>query len=281
MHLSACGGSGQGLDESGRPWFESNVSSSGSENLRSGSEDSVFNDIQSKVLTPSCATSGCHSGTSAPLGLTLETGKAYAALVERPSSQVNGLMLVEPSNPDASYLLAKLEGRQDGGLQMPVGKPPINSEEIALIRQWILDGAAMPVNSLVPESNVPDPVISEVVEVAPNLADIQIKIFNDQCVGCHSGDVPAANLNLVAGNSFVQLVARPSTVDPQAMPLVSIGDPQNSFLIDKLRGRSLGVSGESDYRGLRMPVSGDYLAEDQILAIEQWITSGANEEAEP
>lgn len=277
VFIGACGGSGQGLDTNGRPLSEQSKTNTGTNQPSNTSGENVFSSIQRDVLDVSCATSGCHSGTSAPLGLNLDAGKAYANLVSQSSIQVSGLLLVEPSNPDASYLVAKLEGTQDGGLQMPLGKPAINAQALAQIRQWILDGALEsddePVVSVDPV-DVPIPTIEPVL---PTLDDIQSKIFDPLCISCHAGTTPSANLNLELGESYLQLVERPSTIDVQAKPLVSIDNPENSFLVDKLRGRSLGSFGDANYRGSRMPVVGGYLSESQLQAVEQWISAGATE----
>ena len=126
--LAACAGDGDGLDENGRP--------------AEGSEDVLvpeFSSIQSKVFTPICTT--CHAGSSAPLGLRLEADAAYAMLVNAPSAEVPGLLRVAPGNPDASYLIHKLEGTATVGGRMPLNGPPLPAETIAVIRQWISDGA--------------------------------------------------------------------------------------------------------------------------------------------
>jgi hypothetical protein len=126
--LAACAGDGDGLDESGRPI--------------EGREDVLlpeFSSIQSKVFTPICTT--CHAGSSAPLGLRLEADAAYAMLVNAPSAEVPGLLRVAPGNPDASYLIHKLEGTATVGGRMPLNGPPLPAETIAVIRQWISNGA--------------------------------------------------------------------------------------------------------------------------------------------
>ena len=126
--LAACAGDGDGLDENGRPI--------------EGSEDVLvpeFSSIQSKVFTPICTT--CHAGSSAPLGLRLEADAAYAMLVNAPSAEVPGVLRVAPGNPDASYLIHKLEGTAAVGGRMPLNGPPLPAETIAVIRQWISDGA--------------------------------------------------------------------------------------------------------------------------------------------
>ena len=49
---------------------------------------------------------------------------------------------VIPGQPDASELYLRLLGDTDTGSQMPLGKEPLDSEEIAIIRRWIEAGAA-------------------------------------------------------------------------------------------------------------------------------------------
>jgi hypothetical protein len=126
--LAACAGDGDGLDENGRP--------------AEGGEEVLlpqFSSIQSNVFTPICTT--CHAGSSAPLGLRLEADAAYAMLVNAPSAEVPGVLRVAPGNPDDSYLIQKLEGTATVGGRMPLNGPPLPAETIAVIRQWITDGA--------------------------------------------------------------------------------------------------------------------------------------------
>jgi hypothetical protein len=51
------------------------------------------------------------------------------------------LVLVAPGDPEKSYLLRKLEGRKIVGERMPLGKPPLPAEMIAVIRKWVETGA--------------------------------------------------------------------------------------------------------------------------------------------
>ncbi len=92
------------------------------------------------MFTPTCATASCHSGGAPPAGLNLQDGNAHAALVGIASTQDAGLLRVNPGNPNASYLIQKLEGTASSGQQMPPGAPLAQSE-IDVIRQWITDGA--------------------------------------------------------------------------------------------------------------------------------------------
>ena len=96
----------------------------------------TFSSIQSVVLQPRC--SSHHNGGQAP---DLRAGSAYASLVNVSSTQSN-LMLVSPGDPEASYLIHKLEGRAGiAGSRMPQGGPFLSSADIAVIRSWIQAGA--------------------------------------------------------------------------------------------------------------------------------------------
>jgi hypothetical protein len=67
--------------------------------------------------------------------------------VNAPSVEVPSLRRVQPSNPDASYLIQKLEGRAAVGGRMPLNRPALPAETIAVIRQWITNGAANTTNT--------------------------------------------------------------------------------------------------------------------------------------
>jgi hypothetical protein len=127
--LGACAGNGDGLDENGRPIEEGG----------GGALQPTFQSIQDNVFTPICT--ACHAGAGAPLGLRLNEGSSYALLVNAPSAEVPSLQRVQPGNPDASYLIRKLEGTAAVGSRMPLNGPPLPASTIAVIRQWIANGA--------------------------------------------------------------------------------------------------------------------------------------------
>ena len=88
---------------------------------------------------------GCHTDQGrnpAGPGLVLLEGRSHQQLVGRPSVGRSGATLVIPGDPDNSYLIRKLEGRDIAGLRMPRNDGPFLTEgQILVIRQWILDGA--------------------------------------------------------------------------------------------------------------------------------------------
>lgn len=87
----------------------------------------------------------CHTsvGRTPASGLSLLEGQAYNALVGQPSRGKPGAVLVVAGNPDASYLLHKLEGRSDiAGQRMPrTSGPFLTAGQISIIRRWIELGA--------------------------------------------------------------------------------------------------------------------------------------------
>ena len=71
----------------------------------------------------------------------LDDATSYASLVGVPSSQDATIELVNPFDPDNSYLIQKLEGTAGTGVQMPINGTPLIQPNIDVIRQWIIDGA--------------------------------------------------------------------------------------------------------------------------------------------
>jgi len=104
-----------------------------------GTLTATFSSIQENVFTPICAT--CHAGASAPHGLRLDGNNSYALLVGVPSDEEPSILRVKPNDPDASYLVQKIQGTAASGERMPAGMPPLPQATIDTIRQWITNGA--------------------------------------------------------------------------------------------------------------------------------------------
>lgn len=104
----------------------------------------LYEEIQSRIFNATCATSGCHSGVGAPLGLDLQAAVSHDNLVGVPSVEVAALLRVAPGDAPASYLVRKLEGGPDiVGVRMPNGLPPLPQAQIERIKAWI-DAGALP-----------------------------------------------------------------------------------------------------------------------------------------
>jgi hypothetical protein len=95
---------------------------------------------------------------------------------------------------------------------------------------------------------------------------LQANIFTPICSVCHVGGSAPEGLQLDAAHSYNLLVGVPSTEVPSLLR-VKPGDPDNSYLIQKLEGTAA--------VGARMPRGGPYLSAETIAFIRQWITNGA------
>lgn len=116
---------------------------------------SSFDQLQRRILTPTCATSGCHSSdndaTFNQHRLVLAAGQAYKNLVGvAPTNSVaktNGLLRVKPFTSQESLLYHKLNaaaGHHNGanyGNPMPLGKEMLSVGQIEFVRRWIEAGA--------------------------------------------------------------------------------------------------------------------------------------------
>jgi len=146
LALASCtAGDGTGLDAGGRPVPPGPPA------------NNDFQQIQDTIFGPIC--SGCHQGANAPQGLRLDAGNSYALLVNVASAEVPALMRVNPGNPDASYLVQKIQGNAAVGVRMPANGPPyLTQGQIDLVRGWIAAGApqsAAPADQLVVASSIP------------------------------------------------------------------------------------------------------------------------------
>ncbi|RPH54030.1 MAG: hypothetical protein EHM84_02670 [Lysobacterales bacterium] len=99
-----------------------------------------------------------------------------------------------------------------------------------------------------------------------DLQSIQDNVFTPICTACHAGASAPLGLSLDAGNSYKNLVGIPR-VEVPALQRVRPGDPDNSYIIQKLEGRAA-VGGQ-------MPLGGPPLSQATIQVIRQWITEGA------
>ncbi|MFD2569751.1 hypothetical protein ACFSUS_03845 [Spirosoma soli] len=114
-----------------------------------------FDLMQQKILTPSCATSGCHASEKDPSfaqhGLVLAEGIAYQNLVDadpkNSSAKADRLKRVKPFASLESLLYHKLNaaashhsGKQYGN-PMPLGGQLLSNGQIEFVRRWIEAGA--------------------------------------------------------------------------------------------------------------------------------------------
>jgi hypothetical protein len=111
----------------------------------------------------------------------------------------------------------------------------------------------------------------------PTFSSVQSQIFEttdvagrQACVNCHTnvGRNPSGGLNLVHALAYDQIVNVASARKAGVIRVIP-GDPENSYLVHKIEGRT-GIV------GARMPISGPpFLTDGQILILKRWIALGA------
>ena len=108
---------------------------------------------------------------------------------------------------------------------------------------------------------------------AATLDALQASVFTPSCAvsGCHTGPTGGAlpsGLNLSSADaSFANLVGVASVQQP-ALSRVAVGDPDNSYLVQKVEGTAAS--------GSRMPLGGGALDQALIDDLREWISNGAN-----
>jgi hypothetical protein len=128
------------------------------EHGRSASAQRVsYAQVQSLFGSAGCT--GCHPGVNSALNL--QQGASYGALVNQTALEDPHYGYVVAGDPEKSFLYLKVAGFGAGvgrvGGRMPFGKPPLSAEEVALLANWINQGARGPGGQLPPPSTAPLP----------------------------------------------------------------------------------------------------------------------------
>lgn len=110
------------------------------------------------------------------------------------------------------------------------------------------------------EAPAPEPVAA--------FADVQARIFDRNCAtsGCHAGSSPAQGMNLSAGVARRNIVGVASRQQPSLLR-IDPGDPDNSYLVQKVEGRAAS--------GSRMPLGRSALSPELIQLLRDWVAAGA------
>ena len=110
-------------------------------------EHSTYHTIQEYIFDKSCTNSACHAAPTNVAGLNLSYSSSYKDLVgqtpENPAASASGMKLVDPGNPENSFLLTKLISpiSPEHGTRMPLGSSVLHDGKIDAIRKWIAAGA--------------------------------------------------------------------------------------------------------------------------------------------
>jgi mono/diheme cytochrome c family protein len=186
----------------------------------------------------------------------------YAALMRGSEA---GRVIV-PKDGKGSRMIELIEAGD-----MPRGGARVTPDELALLTNWINEGARFdgqdpnqPIAALVPAAaNAATPMLTvvqatgkETVSFARELAPILV----EQCVGCHGegNGQPGGQFNMA---TFTNLL-RGGQSGPPWVP----GKPDDSLLVQKLKGTA---------GGQRMPRGRPPLPDESIAKFAKWIEEGA------
>ena len=110
-------------------------------------DTSTYHDIQHHIFDKSCVNTACHGAPANAGGLNLAYENSYQNLVgqtpKNPAAAAAGMKLVDPNNPDNSFIITKLVGptEKELGARMPFGGGKLHDGKIEALRKWITAGA--------------------------------------------------------------------------------------------------------------------------------------------
>lgn len=136
--FAACGGDSGTNPDGGGGGGNNNGGGTGSGRVVKV-DPSFASDVQEIFDRTGCSASSCH-GTVEAGGLRLTSGSSYAELVNVAAEGESGTRVI-PNDATNSYLVIKIEGRQNFGGRMPSGGPALDTIDVGNIRNWINQGA--------------------------------------------------------------------------------------------------------------------------------------------
>jgi hypothetical protein len=82
-----------------------------------------------------CGTAGCHAATAPAQFLDLQSPDLGTRLAGACATESAGY-LIDPTNPRASVIYAKLTAAPPSGNRMPLSKPPFDDGQLACVLAW-------------------------------------------------------------------------------------------------------------------------------------------------
>ena len=135
---------------------------------------------------------------------------------------------------------------------MPMGGKPLGKQEIALIRNWIENGA----HGDTPGSSEPAKAATRVTE-----REVMATILGAKCLSCHGRRRQEADLDLRTRESLLR--------GGKSGPAIVPGDPANSLLVRRI------VAGEMPPPELQEEFSVRGLTSDELEKLRSWVAVGA------
>lgn len=230
----------------------------------------------------SCHQPGAPYGPDTGQGLDAASPYAEEGLVNSPNYWAAGhpefpARTVVAGDPEASFLIYKISDPALGylpadpgiaGVAMPYQIPPMTAEEVAVVEQWVSDGAPddMTFRCQIWYPFMPTPDLARAcgARYRPGVLG--------KCNGCHYAGTPNPP-DLTAPFGPQGLVGVQSHYRSDLLR-VDPGSPETSLLVQKLRNSAQGNLPNSTY-GSPMPRPVLPLDEQQVALVRQWILEGA------
>ncbi len=192
------------------------------------------------------------------------------------------LAMLQGGDPERSYLIGRLRGELRGlsipGTRMPLANTPLSISDM-LALYCLVEGLpdkidevydlTSPINYADCSWSADPEGLNLLGKGATWLGRIQ-PLLVANCQGCHGSESPEFGFDVITEGSYERLLEK-STQAPD-MPLVTPGDPANSYLWVKMNQLDTMV-------GLGMPLDAEFkprlLPEGALADIETWILNGA------
>jgi hypothetical protein len=196
------------------------------------------------------------------------------------------LRLLEPGNPERSYLVGRLRGVLGGepipGTRMPLANEPLSIPDMLALVCFI---EGLPVGTDIGSINLATPIDYENCSYAANPEGLNLlgegvtwfgriqPLLETNCGGCHGGPAPQGALDLLADGVYERLLM-PSVQRPE-LNLIQPGELTQSYFWLKL-------SADPSILGAPMPIDPTggvrMLSAATLTDIQTWIEAGALEE---
>ena len=196
--------------------------------------------IQQAIIGPKCVS--CHASGNPSGGIDLSS---YQKIMDSRS--------VIPFKPEQSLFYTSIHPSCTGPKCMPKGAPPLTTEEVGRVYEWIKKGAGEQKD---PPAPTPTPPPPPPPKPEPKFSWIAKHIFAPKCVECHQGRMPKGETDLT---TYAKLM------DSSGVRLkpVAPGDPLDSGIYDQI------VSAKMP------PPPAAKLSTEEINAVRDWIKAGA------
>ncbi len=102
-----------------------------------GKVDSGSGECSGPALFARSCFGGCHEAASAQSGLDLESPGLASRAYNHPSAGRHDYLIIDPEIPEESALIVKVRAAPPFGVQMPLGRAPLTSAEVACLQAWV------------------------------------------------------------------------------------------------------------------------------------------------